>query len=251
MVQKKRLYQYLRQSGLINTKADAVKLLNAGRVTIDDKPVKNPDFQVNPKKKTIKVDNKPIKLEAEKLYIMLNKPPKFLSHRKREHGKKHLLELIDLPKEIKNTINPVGRLDFESRGLIILTNDGDFANKILQPKTKLDKEYEVLVKGCLDDDLKQKLEDGIHITIEGDKRKKQERYIKHKTKPCKIKLKKRNNQTTLFQITITEGKKRQIREMAKAVKLKVLDLKRIRIGNLKLNRLPEGQWKEFKRDDVF
>ena len=158
--------------------------------------------------------------------------------------------MIDLPIDIKNTINPVGRLDYASRGLIILTNDGEFANSILQPKTKLEKEYKVFVNGELDDQTIKKLEKGITITISGDKR----RNIgssEYKTKPCKIVVSKRNNQSTQFNIIITEGKKRQIRNMMKTLGFRVLDLQRIRIGNLKLGKLKEGEYRDFKKDDVF
>ncbi|MFQ5620981.1 MAG: pseudouridine synthase [Candidatus Nanoarchaeia archaeon] len=250
MVKKKRLYQVLRQTGLINTKQDCLKLLNSGRVTIDGRITKNADFQFNPKKKILAIDGKPIELKDEKYYFMLNKPPKYLSHRKRSHGKKSLLELFDLPENVKNVINPVGRLDYESRGLILLTNDGDFAHKILRPQSHLGKEYEVLINGELTDELKNKLEEGIEIEIGGDTRKGQEKIRKIKTKPCQIKIIERNNQTTLFKITLTEGKRRQIREMITTINLKVLDLKRIRIGKLKLENLKEGEYKEFTKDDI-
>jgi len=182
---------------------------------------------------------------------MLNKPRQYLCHRTRSFGKKSILELFDLPKAVKNQINPVGRLDYESEGLIILTNDGDFANRILQPKTKLEKEYEVLVKGELDERTKERLEQGIEIEVGGDERKGQPKTMTHKTLPAMIRIIDRSTQVTRFSIIIQEGKKRQIREMMKAVKLKVLSLKRIRIGNLTLGDLKEGAYKTFMKDSVF
>ncbi len=250
MVQKKRLYQILRQSGLVDVKAECLNILNAGRVTVNGRVMKNPEFQVNPKKEVVRLDGKIVELTSHKYYFMFNKPVNVLSHRMGTHGKTHMMELIDLPQEVKNKINPVGRLDLDSRGLIILTNDGDFASRLLRPHQKIEKEYEVTVKGELPDEIIKKVEAGIEITIKGDPRKHEPSRIKYHTKPCEIKVVERSEIATKFRIILREGKKRQIRHMMGKVDFRVTDLNRIRIGKLELGDLPEGQLKAIKKEDV-
>src|SRR3989338_5747036 len=195
MVKKQRIYQILRKAGLINTRADAIKLLNEGKVLVNNNPIYNPEFQVNPKKEIILVNNKPFSSMPKK-YFLLNKPLGYLTSKKRSLGKKHVLELIHCDKKLKNTLFPIGRLDYNTTGLLLITNDGDFAHQLLQPKNKIEKEYVVAIEGHLSDDDIRLLETGITIQVDNHP---------YKTLPAKVCIIS-SKQSTSFSLTITEGK---------------------------------------------
>lgn len=241
MVHKPRIYQLLRRAGLIDTRNDALVLLKSGKVLVNDKPVFNPDFQVNPKKEKITINDKPLTLEIQKKYFILNKPAGYLTSKKRSHGKRSVMELIHEPPLLKNTLFPVGRLDVNSTGLLIITNDGELAHHILRPTHHIEKEYLVLIKGRITGSDAKKLESGIIIPID---------EKPYKTLPAKVKIIKTTPQTTELTLTIIEGKKRQVRLMVAALGYTVLSLHRIRIGNLKLGDIPEGTYKEISSEKI-
>ena len=124
-----------------------------------------------------------------------------------------------------------------SEGLLIITNDGEFSEKIMHPKNKLPKLYKVTCKGFISNDSLKKLRDGVEIS-------------NYKTKPAKVFIKNRNQTITTLKITISEGKKRQIRYMIKAIGSEVLELKRLQIGDLLLGKLPRGEWRFLKAKEV-
>ena len=240
MVKKQRIYQILRKAGLINTRADAIKLLNEGKVLVNNNPIYNPEFQVNPKKEIILVNNKPFSSMPKK-YFLLNKPLGYLTSKKRSLGKKHVLELIHCDKKLKNTLFPIGRLDYNTTGLLLITNDGDFAHKVLQPRNKIEKEYMVTMKGRLSDSDLKHLEMGIEIIVDNHP---------YKTLPAKVKIINSSTQSTSFSIIITEGKKRQVRLMVAALGHTILSLKRIRIGTLLLGEIPESNFRELTENEM-
>lgn len=240
MVNKPRIYQLLRQAGLINTRADAMKLLKEGKVLVNSKPVYNPEFQLNPKKESILVNNRPLSYTPKK-YFKLNKPLGYLTSKKSIHAKKHIMELIHCDKKLKNTLFPVGRLDYNTTGLIIITNDGDFAHKILQPNNKIEKEYIVTMKGRLSADEIKLLESGITIQVDNQP---------YKTLPAKVHAIHSSIQSTSFSVIITEGKKRQVRLMVAALGHELLSLKRVRIGALRLGSLAEGYFQELNENEI-
>ena len=233
MVNKPRIYQLLRRAGVIHTEKDAIALLNSGQVKVNDKPIHNPNFQVNPKKEQITINDIPLPTQVKKVYFILNKPAGYLTSKNPSGDKKSIMDLIDCPKELKNTLFPVGRLDYNSSGLIIITNDGDFAHQILQPKNRIEKEYLVTLDRPLAVADRVKLENGVIITVSNKP---------YKTKPATISL----NPLT---ITIIEGKKRQVRLMFKALGYTVTELQRIRIGNLKLN-IKGAEYKEIEKEEA-
>ena len=233
MVNKPRIYQLLRRAGLIHTEKDAIALLKSGAVKVNDKPIQNPNFQVNPKKEQITISGKPLPIAKTKVYFILNKPVCYLTSKNPSGDKKSIMDLIHCPKELKNTLFPVGRLDYNTSGLIIITNDGDFAHKILQPRNQIEKEYLVALNKPLTTADKSKLEHGVTITVNDQP---------YTTKPAKI-------APNPLRITITEGKKRQVRLMFKALGYTVTELQRIRIGNLKPN-IKESEYKEIEKEEA-
>ena len=194
----------------------------------------------------VKVRGEKIKLANEKIYIMLNKPKGYTCTNRKFPGEKNVFELLMKPptspqpspyKEEGGRLFIVGRLDKNSRGLVLLTNDGDLTQKLTHPKYEHEKEYFVETRHCLvsTDVLTKKLKTGVDIG-EGDgmARAKDAKYIE-------------NNK---LKIILTEGKKRQIRRMFKILGCDVIDIIRTRIGNLKLDDLPEGQWRYLENEEI-
>ena len=241
MVNKPRIYQILRRSGIINTKSDALNLLKERAVKVDGRIISNPNFQLNPKKETITIREIPLSLEIQKKYFILNKPTGYITSKKPSLGKKYVMELIHTTPPIHNTLFPVGRLDVETSGLMIITNDGALAHSILQPKKNIEKEYLVTINSSLTEQEKKKLSEGITIKVKNQP---------YKTLPSKINVIKQSLNSTEISITLIEGKKRQVRLMIAALGHKVLSLKRIRIGNLLLSTLRERESKELKEEEI-
>ncbi len=202
------------------TRKQVIEIIQQSRVTVNNKIVNSENFFVK-EKSIIKVDNKEITLSKETIYIMLNKPKGYTCQ-----------------KTIKEkNVFPIGRLDKETEGLILLTNNGDYTNKILSPNTKIEKEYSATLEKDISNEEIKIIESGVMISVE----KKE-----YKTQNCKIELagpKKIN-------IIIKEGKKRQIRKMLEAINNKVLELKRIRIGSLKIENLKLGEYKYLTKEEA-
>ncbi len=233
MVHKPRIYQLLRRAGVIHTEKDALVLLRSGQVKVNGKPVHNPNFQVNHKKEQITVNDKPLSTELPKAYFILNKPVGYLTSKNPSGEKKSIMDLINCPKDLKNTLFPVGRLDYNTSGLILITNDGEFAHRILQPENQIEKEYRITLNKPLGSTHKIALEHGVAIQVNNQP---------YTTKPAKVTL-------NPLIITITEGKKRQVRLMFKSLGYTVTSLQRIRIGNLRL-KLKEGEYKKIEKEEA-
>ncbi len=226
-----RINKYIAFCGVCSRR-NAEKLILDGKVKINQKQAKLTD-QI---KKTDKVtiNNKPIKPQKN-VYILLNKPVGYTCTVKKIKGEKNILELVRL----KEKMFPVGRLDKDSKGLILLTNDGDFAQKIIHPSYNHEKIYEIILNSDINNRQIKKLLEGAIIDIDDKK------YLVKAKKIKKLTSKK-------IEITLTEGKKRQIKKMIEDIGLKVLELKRTRLAGLSLHGLNEGKWrhltsKEFKR----
>ncbi len=212
-------------------KAD--KLILEGKVFLNGKKVEKPGIIINPETDTIKIEGKIIKKTEEKTYIALNKPKGYITTRQDEKNRKTVMELIPKNKNLK----PVGRLDKDSEGLLLLSNDGDFINKFTHPKFECEKEYRVLIKNELKDEHIEKLEDGVKID-------------KKKTSDAKIKIIKREEKETTLTIIIHEGRNRQIRKMFASLGYNVKYLKRIRIGKIKLLSLPQGKYRHLTKKEI-
>ncbi len=228
-----RLQKVIAQAG-VASRRKAEEYITAGRVKVNGKKVTELGVKVNPNKDRVEVDGVPLDKE-EPVYYLLYKPTGVISTSNDEKGRKKVTDLID----VSQRIYPVGRLDYDTSGLLLLTNDGEFANLLMHPKFKIEKEYVVKVKGIPDrKELKQletgiKLEDGV-------------------TAPAKVKMlsSDRKKNTAIIRIIIHEGKNRQVRRMMEALGYQVEKLKRERFGFLTLGNLNSGDYRVIKPMEV-
>jgi 23S rRNA pseudouridine2605 synthase len=209
------------------------------KVKINGKTQYEPGINIDPEKDQIKVDDILIEPTIEKTYIALNKPAGYTSTKEDVHAEKTVMDLVPF-----DDIHPVGRLDKETTGLLLLSNDGDFTYKITHPKFEHEKEYIVHLKNNLNTKDQEILEKGIML------------YGK-KTAECKIsKIHRENNEeekeetTEIRHIIIHEGRKRQIRRMFEEIGNKVIYLKRIRIGKIHLGDLKEGEFRKLTPAEI-
>lgn len=215
-----RLNKYIASCGICSRrKAD--ELIQCGKVEVNGKIVTELGYKVE-EKDIVKVNDRIISKEEEKVYIMLNKPKGYVTTSNEQFGRKSVLNLIN--ENVR--VYPIGRLDMYTEGLLLLTNDGDFANKVMHPKNEIEKVYEVTTSTEITDSQIKSLESGVDI---GD-------YV---TKEAKVKKISKDK----FEITIHEGKNRQVRRMCEAVKIKLLNLKRVQEGKLTLGTLQTGKYR--------
>jgi pseudouridine synthase len=196
-----------------------------GRITINGISISQPGFKIDPGKDKVSVDGEPIKISNKKIYIILNKPEGVISSVSDEKRRKTVVDLI----KIRDRIFPVGRLDYDTTGLLLLTNDGDFANKLMHPKFKINKTYLVQISRPLEERHKIKLMSG--IKIEG-----------RRTSPCEISFPKQNDFSNVS-ITIHEGRNRQVRNMFEHYGYFVRNLHRSGYGSLTVEGLRPGEWR--------
>ena len=223
-----RLEKFIATSGIASRRA-VKKSIHAGLVTVNGEPVLVPGHPIDIETDTVEFDGKRVEPLTEHIYLMLNKPAGYLTTRSDERGRPTVMNLVvDLPE----SIYPVGRLDLETEGLLLFTNDGDFAYRLLHPSHEIEKTYLAWVKGVPNDDAIQQLRQGVTI-------------LSGTTAPAKVKRLKVNKDgaSTQFEVVIHEGKKRQVRLMFKAIGHSVIRLKRVGIGNLQLGNLPQGQYR--------
>ena len=214
------------------------EIILSGKVKVNDKIINELGVKINSEVDIVSYEGKIIKPEEKKVYIMLNKPEGYITSVKDEKGRKTILDLV----KVNERIYPIGRLDYDSSGLILLTNDGEIYNKIIHPRVKVGKKYIVLCKGEFTKDDLIKFENGVDIGG----------YITAKSKiEILDKEKGKNNSiNTLVEITIHEGKNRQIRRMCEALGHDVISLKRISIGEIKLGYLKKGQWRNLTENEL-
>ncbi|MCD4796709.1 MAG: rRNA pseudouridine synthase [Candidatus Cloacimonetes bacterium] len=228
-----RINKYLAQCNL-GSRRKVEEFIKEGKITLNGKIVKDLSVKIDPKNDIIEYDKKKIEFNFEKMYLMLNKPKKYITTKFDEFSRNTVYQLLP---DFDQNIFSVGRLDYMSEGLLIFTNDGDFANKIIHPRNKFPKVYKVIIKGSLSIEKINQLRSG--IMIDG-----------IKTRPAIVHKKKSDSNTSTFRITIYEGRKRQIRYMIKSVGSEVLELKRLQIGNIKLGKLPLGMWRMLKPSEI-
>ena len=209
----------------------AEELISQGRVSVNGKKA-SIGQSAEYAKDIILVDGKRL-LKPKKLYFALNKPKGYETTLKSETGKPIVVSLI----RTRERIMPVGRLDVDSKGLLLLTNDGEFSNRIMHPRYPIDKVYWVSVKGEIPSSEIGQLQNGVKL----------EEGI---TFPCKVKLVRKSGGMTILSMTLHEGRKRQIRRMIDAVGFKVVDLVRTRIGPVTLRGLKEGNYRELKKNEL-
>lgn len=208
-------------------------MISKGEIKINNKVVKELGTMVDEEKDQVIIQGKPLIIKKEKIYIALNKPAGYISTREDELNRKTVMDLVPKNKNLK----PVGRLDKETEGLLIMTNDGDLIYKYTHPKFHCEKEYKVMVRGELNDRNKEKLERG--VMIEG-----------KKTAPCRIQILKSSENGTELKITIYEGRKRQIRKMFAEISHPVKYLQRVRIGKITLGFLKKGEFRLLNKNEL-
>ena len=221
-----RLEKFLSESG-IASRRDAKKYISAGRVSVNGERVLIPGTHIDPQRAEITFDGEPVRGKPKQIYLMLNKPAGYLTTVRDERGRPTVMALVG---DISERIYPVGRLDLDTEGLLLMTNDGVFAHRILHPSHEIEKIYIAWVEGQPNRGEIQRLREGIEI---------EEGVI---TSAQVNQIGRREGQTQ-FRVIIHEGRKRQIRRMFYAVGHEVAHLKRVGIGSLSLGRLAIGKYR--------
>jgi 23S rRNA pseudouridine2605 synthase len=243
---EERLQKVLARAGVASRRA-CEELIAAGRVRVNGKIVSQVGIKVDASTDKITLDDQPITVrpaqDTDKIYIMLNKPAGYLSTLRDPQGRPTIMDLL----ETEERLYPVGRLDMDTRGLLLLTNDGAFANTLMHPRYGLEKEYVALLQGTLATHNLDNLRSGVQIPIENEETGEREIY---KTRPAKIEIVRQDGDNTLVRFTIREGKKRQVRLMAQAIHHPVLQLRRVAYGSLRLGDLPEGKYRILSKAEV-
>jgi 23S rRNA pseudouridine2605 synthase len=230
-----RLQKILSSAGVASRRASEQMIVD-GRVMVNGATVLELGTKADPAKDVIKVDGRRIKTEITHRYIVLYKPKGYVTTRSDPEGRRTVMDLIGKG----DYIYPVGRLDYDSEGLLLMMTDGDLAARLMHPRHEVDKVYEVIVMGTPDSRDIEKLRKGVHI--EGGRTSPAEVHVENTVKGARP--------TTLLTITIQEGRNRQIRKMCSAVGLPVRDLRRIRMGPIGLGRLKPGQWRDLTPEEV-
>lgn len=228
-----RLQKYLAEAG-VASRRKCEEFIQKGRVKINGN-VATLGEKVNPEIDKVEFDNKEIGKIEEHVYILLNKPIGYVTTAKEQFGRDSVLDLV----KVKQRIVPVGRLDMYTSGALLLSNDGNFIYKVTHPKHEVDKTYTVTLKGIVTNEDVQKLKNGVEI----------EDYI---TKPAQVKILKTDEEKNIsrLEITIHEGKNRQVRKMCEAIGKKVQALHRTKIGNIEVKELKLGTWRYLRPDEV-
>jgi 23S rRNA pseudouridine2605 synthase len=227
-----RLQKYIAGSG-VTSRRKAEELILSGLVKVNGITVTELGTKIDPDKDVVTVDNKIISEVREHIYIKLYKPEGYVTTVKDQFNRKTVLDLID----IKDRIYPIGRLDYSTSGLLLLTNDGDLANKLIHPRYHIFKTYIAETEGRISDESIKNLKTGVMIDS-------------GKTAPAKVKLLKYMNNKSLVQISIYEGKNRQVRKMLESVGHSVRSLKRVSFGEINLDDLTVGSWKYLSREEI-
>lgn len=229
-----RLQKILSDAGVASRRKSEELILD-GKVKVNDQIVTELGFKADPDKDIIKVNNRKIRSDNKKIYIAFNKPIGIVSSRKDEKDRTTVVDCIP----IKDYIYPVGRLDIESTGLILLTNDGDVTNKLLHPKYQVEKTYIATIEGTISEETLEKFRKGVRLE-DG------------MTSPAKAKLLKSygDGRDSRVEVSIGEGRNRQIRRMFDALGCNVIRLKRIRIGNIELKDLDLGKYRDLRKDEI-
>lgn len=230
-----RLQKYIAMCGVASRRA-AEQLISDGNVLVNGEKVTEQGVKVEVGADKVTVNGKLVKPSGKNYYIMLNKPVGYVSTVKDQFERPTVLDLIG--SEITERIFPVGRLDYDTEGLLILTNDGDFTYKVTHPKHNIDKTYIAVLKGGISIKGLAQLRSGVRLD---------DGFV---TSPAAVEMLDATGGHTTIKITIHEGKNRQVRRMFEAVGSKVVELQRISIGSVKLGNLPLGRWRHLTLHEV-
>ena len=226
MAEKIRLQKYISECGEASRRA-AEEMILAGRVKVGKSVVTELGTKVDPDNVKVYIDGRLIERVRKKFYIALNKPKGYITTVSDQFDRHTVMELTE---DLNERLFPVGRLDYDSEGLLFLTNDGDFMQTVTHPSKRINKTYKAVVKGNPDPLSLAKLKKG--IILDG-----------KKTAPAQVQLTKSLENTSELTITISEGRNRQVRRMCEEIGHEVLKLTRTSIGGVKLGNLPRGKWR--------
>ncbi len=229
---KVRLQKYMAECG-IASRRKSEELIESGKVKVNG-AVASVGDKINPKKDTVTVSGKKVTVQKNLTYIMLHKPRGFITTMSDEMDRKCVAELI---KDVPGRVYPIGRLDKDSEGLLLFTNDGEFANAMTHPTKHVPKTYRVTVRPGINEEQITKLTEGVIIED-------------RKTAPAEVKILEKQEGRVVLEIILYEGRNRQIRKMCEEVGLEVARLKRTAVGSVKLGMLKQGTWRNLSDDEV-
>lgn len=229
---KERLQKILAHAG-VASRREAEGLIQQGRVSVNGQIITQMGTKADPVRDEIRVDGQPIQAAPRAMYIMLNKPQGTLSSMDDDRGRRSLSDLVQVPTRMY----PVGRLDVNSEGLVLLTNDGNLANLLTHPRYQHEKEYRVLVNGHPSKKTLAAWERG--IILDG-----------QQTAPARVDVIRQEKDSTWLRVVMREGRKRQIRRVASMLGHPVRELKRVRLGPLHLGTLATGQWRYLTSKEI-
>lgn len=255
---EERLQKYLANNG-VAARRKCEEFIQEGRVKVNGQVVKELGTKINPEKDIVEFDGKVVKPVGKKVYILLNKPIGYVTTVKDQFERPTVLDLV----KVEEKVLPVGRLDMYTSGALILSNDGEFINKVTHPRNEVEKTYTVTVKGIVTKEDVEKLQNGVEIQMdklyenedenseENDYNPKQKDKT-FKTGKAKVKILKTDEEKNIsrLQITIHEGKNREVRKMCEAIGKKVLALHRRKIGNLDVKNIELGKWRYLNKKEV-
>ncbi|MFZ4858831.1 MAG: pseudouridine synthase [Desulfuromonadaceae bacterium] len=228
-----RLQKIISAAGITSRRASEALITN-GQVAVNGIVVTELGSKADPSTDTITVDGKALKISAQRLYILLNKPPGYITALKDGQGRPLVTNLL---KDVPDRVYPVGRLDYNTEGLLLLTNDGEWANRLMHPRHEIEKEYHVRVRGKVIDQQLKRMAEGVELE-DG------------MTAPATVNLVKSGEQNDWISVAIHEGRNRQVRRMCEAVSLSVVRLKRIRYGSLDLGTIRSGHFRYLTETEV-
>lgn len=229
--QRQRLDKFLANNGVASRRG-IKQFLKTETVTVNGTRVRESGTRIDPSKDDIRINNKKLK-QASIVYFLLNKPKGVISTSSDEYDRTNVTDLIDTP----HRVYPVGRLDKDTHGLILLTNDGELTHKSTHPKFHVPKKYLLTIQGNVSEEKMNKLRNGI-ILSDGI------------TLPAKVKLVKQKEKLTYLEMEIYEGRYRQIRRMCQAIFLELTDLKRVQFGPIKIGNLKEGDYRPLTSNEI-
>ena len=227
-----RINKYIAQAG-IASRRKADQLIADGNVFVNGAVLKEPGYDVK-EGDVIEVNGRKVETQTKKIYLALHKPRGFVTTLHDERGRKCVAQLVE---DVGVRVYPVGRLDKDSEGLLLLTNDGDFANQVAHPKRHVAKTYRVTVRPAVTEEQLNQMSTG--IVIEG-----------RRTAPAKVRVLQQELGRVVLEIVLYEGRNREIRKMCEALGLEVARLKRIAVGPVRLGMLPQGKYRELTKEEL-
>lgn len=235
-----RLSRFLAHAGIASRRR-AEELIEAGRVRVNGTVVTTQGFKLDPVSDRVTLDGKPVRMQMKQVYLALYKPRGYICTAQDPHGRPIILDL--LPREVRRLrVYPVGRLDLDTSGLLLLTNDGNFSMRLSHPRYGKEKEYQAFIEGYPSRATLERLRTGVRIQEDSGEW--------YKTHPARVEVLSRQKQQTWLSLTIQEGRKRQLRRMLESVGHPVHELVRVRVGSLSLAGLHVGEWRYLVEEEV-